>query len=91
MRNCEVVVFLVMMMFAGVFWGFIEGFLFWFLDDIGASKLEMGWTVTIGRVTSLPFLVFSGPITDMVGHINVIILGMVAYFVRMVGYSFLQV
>ena len=42
-------------------------------------------------VTSLPFLVFSGPITDMVGHINVIIIGMVAYFVRMVGYSFLEV
>ena len=42
-------------------------------------------------VTSLPFLVFSGPITDMVGHINVIIIGMVAYTVRMVGYSFLEV
>ena len=108
-KNCEVVFFLIMMMFAGVFWGYIEGFLFWFLDDIGATKLEMGWTVTIGNcgvigchlglfilsisgmVISLPFLVFSGPITDMVGHINVIILGMVAYCVRMVGYSFLQV
>ena len=45
----------------------------------------------LGMVTSLPFLVFSGPITDMVGHINVIIIGMVAYFVRMVGYSFLEV
>jgi len=89
-KNCEVVIFLIMMMFAGVFWGFIEGFLFWFLDDIGATKLEMGWTVTIGMVTSLPFLVFSGPITDMVGHINVIIIGMVAYTVRMVGYSFLE-
>ena len=44
-----------------------------------------------GMVTSLPFLVFSGPITDMVGHINVIIIGMVAYTVRMVGYSFLEV
>ena len=90
LRNVEVVIFLGMMMFAGVFWGFIEGFLFWFLDDIGASKLEMGWTVTIGMVTSLPFLVFSGPITDLVGHINVMILGMVAYTVRMIGYSFLQ-
>ena len=40
---------------------------------------------------SLPFLIFSGPITDLVGHINVIIIGMVAYFVRMIGYSFLQV
>merc|ERR1719367_751027 len=90
LRNIEVVIFLLMMMFAGSFWGFIEGFLFWFLDDIGASKLEMGWTVTIGMVTSLPFLVFSGPITDTVGHINVIILGMVAYTVRMIGYSYLQ-
>ena len=49
-KNCEVVFFLIMMMFAGVFWGFIEGFLFWFLDDIGATKLEMGWTVTIGNL-----------------------------------------
>ena len=58
------------------------GFLFWFLDDLGATKLEMGWTVTIGMLSSLPFLIFSGPITDTVGHINVIILGMVAYTVR---------
>ena len=28
-KNVEVVVFLVQMMFAGTFWGFIEGFLFW--------------------------------------------------------------
>ena len=68
----QVVMFLVMMMFAGVFWGFIEvainflslkilitisatdmsliliqAFLFWFLDDLGAKKLDMGWTVRI--------------------------------------------
>ena len=92
LKNLEVVIFLLMMMFAGSFWGFIEGFLFWFLDDapLNASKLQMGWTVTIGMVTSLPFLVFSGPITDLVGHINVIILGMVAYTVRMLGYSYLK-
>ena len=28
-RNAEVVAFLVMMMFAGTFWGYIEAFLFW--------------------------------------------------------------
>ena len=68
----QVVMFLVMMMFAGVFWGFIEvainflslkilitisatdmslisiqAFLFWFLDDLGAKKLDMGWTVKL--------------------------------------------
>jgi hypothetical protein len=30
----------------------------------------------------LPFLVFSGPITDVIGHMNVIIVGMLAYTAR---------
>ena len=62
-----------------------------YLDDLNTSRFVMGWTVAVGMITSLPFLIFSGPITDLVGHINVIIIGMVAYFVRMIGYSFLQV
>ena len=59
-----------MMMFAGMFWGFIEAFLFWHLDDLGAPRFLMGWTVAVGMVTSLPFLIFSGPITDTIGHMN---------------------
>ncbi|XP_059093691.1 uncharacterized protein LOC131888779 [Tigriopus californicus] len=90
LRNFEVVMFLIQMMFAGTFWGFIEGFLFWFLDDLGASKLLMGWTVAVGMMTSLPFLIFSGPITELLGHINVIVIGMLAYCIRLLGYSFLQ-
>ena len=90
MKNTEVIVFLVQMMFAGTFWGYIEAFLFWYLDDLGAGKFLMGWTVAIGMITSLPFLVFSGPITDLIGHINVIIVGMLAYFIRLIGYSFLE-
>ena len=83
------VAFLGMMMFAGMFWGFIEAFLFWHLDDLGAPRFLMGWTVAVGMVTSLPFLIFSGPITDTIGHMNVIILGMLAYTGRMLGYSFI--
>ena len=33
--------------------------------------------------------VFSGPITDVIGHMNVIIVGMLAYTARMLGYSFI--
>jgi MFS family permease len=89
LKNAEVLVFLGMMMFAGTFWGFIEAFLFWYLDDLGASHFLMGWTVAVGMVTSLPFLVFSGPITDVIGHMNVIIVGMLAYTARLLGYSFI--
>lgn len=89
-KNLEVVAFLGMMMFAGTFWGYIEAFLFWHLDDLGAPRFLMGWTVAVGMVTSLPFLIFSGPITDSIGHMNVIILGMLAYTARMLGYSFIS-
>merc|ERR1719210_851253 len=88
-KNAEVVAFLGMMMFAGTFWGFIESFLFWHLDDMESTKFLMGWTVAVGMITSLPFLIFSGPITDTIGHMNVIILGMLAYTGRMLGYSFI--
>ena len=86
--NAEIVAFLGMMMFAGTFWGYVETFLFWYLDDMGASRFLMGWTVAVGMLTSLPFLIFSGPLTDIIGHMNVIALGMFAYFARMLGYSF---
>ena len=42
---------------------------------VESSRFIMGWTVAVGMVTSLPFLVFSGPITDSIGHMNVIIIG----------------
>ena len=54
---------------------------FRYLDDLYAnmevesSRFIMGWTVAVGMVTSLPFLVFSGPITDSIGHMNVIVIG----------------
>ena len=45
------------MMFAGTFWGYIEGFLFWYLDDLHASRFVMGWTVAVGMITRLLSLI----------------------------------
>ena len=56
-RNAEVMVFLAIIMFAGTFWGFIEAFLFWYLENLGALHFLMGCTVAVGMITSLPFLV----------------------------------
>jgi hypothetical protein len=32
-----------------------------YLDDLGASHFLMGWTVAVGMITSLPFLVRERP------------------------------
>lgn len=73
--------------FTGCAWGFIESFLFWLLEDLGASKSLMGLTITVGGVVGIPLLVLSGPIVKKIGHANVIFIGFVFYAVRLLGYS----
>ena len=40
-KNTEVIVFLVQMMFAGTFWGYIEGFLFWYVRNSVLLSLDL--------------------------------------------------
>ena len=44
---------------AGLLWGFLETFLFWLLEDLGASKLLMGWSLAVGTVAGVPISIFS--------------------------------
>lgn len=70
---------------AGTAWGYIESFLFWLLQDLGASRSLMGVTVTVGGIAGIPLLVLSGPIIARLGHANVLFIGFVFYAVRLFG------
>lgn len=72
-------------MLAGTAWGYIESFLFWLLQDLGASRSLMGITITIGGIAGLPLLVMSGPIIDRIGHANVLFIGFIFYAIRLLG------
>lgn len=69
----------------GTAWGYIESFLFWLLQDLGASNSLMGITVTIGGIGGLPLLVLSGPIIERFGHANVLFVGFIFYSIRLLG------
>lgn len=69
----------------GTAWGYIESFLFWLLQDLGASRSLMGITITIGGIAGLPLLVMSGPIIDRIGHANVLFIGFIFYAIRLFG------
>ena len=71
--------------FAGTAWGFIENFLFWLLQDLGASRSLMGVTVTVGGIAGIPLLVLSGPIISRIGHANVLFIGFIFYAIRLFG------
>ncbi|KAA0185186.1 hypothetical protein HAZT_HAZT007759, partial [Hyalella azteca] len=85
--NQEIFCFLVMCFVAGACFGAMDTFLFWLLQDMGASKSLMGLTVTVGNICSLPILLFASPIIESLGAVNTIILGFSFYVVRFIGYS----
>ncbi|XP_071441529.1 major facilitator superfamily domain-containing protein 6-like [Hetaerina americana] len=89
LRNWELVTILVAALALGAAWGFLEGFLFWLLQDLGATKMLMGLTVTVGGAAGLPLLALAGPITDRIGHHAVIAISFLVYAIRLLGYSLL--
>ncbi|KAI5748555.1 hypothetical protein M8J76_000134 [Diaphorina citri] len=87
LRNIEMVALFIACFILGTAWGYIESFLFWLLQDLGASRSLMGITITIGGIAGLPLLVMSGPIIEKFGHANVIFIGFLFYAIRLIGYS----
>ncbi|XP_023220784.1 uncharacterized protein LOC111622606 isoform X1 [Centruroides sculpturatus] len=89
LKNSEVCLMLIHVAFLGICWGFLENFLFLFLEkDLGFSSLLLGLTVTIGSGTGLPMSLVSTWVTKKIGYVNVMVLAFFAYTVRYLGYSY---
>nr|XP_018901262.1 PREDICTED: uncharacterized protein LOC109033204 [Bemisia tabaci] len=87
LKKVEIMALLFAIFIMGTAWGYIESFLFWLLQDLGASRVLMGSTITVGGLAGMPLLIMSGPIVEKIGHANVLFLGFVFYAIRLVGYS----
>lgn len=86
----HVIIFIMFLFLLGNFWGFIESFLFLYLKELGAPNYLLGITITVGTVSSIPFLYGAEYITRKVGHVNLIIIAFFSHAVRLVGYSFIE-
>ena len=86
----DICVFLVLMFVIGNLWGFVETFLFVYLkEDMGAPMYLLGLTLTIGALFSIPFLYISDWMVDRIGCNNTLILALLTYSVRYLGYSYI--
>ncbi|KAK9891521.1 hypothetical protein WA026_014758 [Henosepilachna vigintioctopunctata] len=85
-----IAIFIAALCVLGNLWGFIESFLFFYLRDLGAPNYLLGVTVTIGTLSSLPFLYGAAQITEKIGHVNIIIIAFFAHALRLVGYSVIE-
>ena len=89
-KSVDILVFLLLMLVFGTFYGFMENFLFIYLkDDLGAPMSLLGFTITVGALFSIPFIFFADPIVDFLGRDNTFLLALAMYCVRYVGYSFI--
>ncbi|RXG59495.1 Major facilitator superfamily domain-containing protein 6 [Armadillidium vulgare] len=88
--NPEVICFLMATFLAGTCYGYIETFLFWLLQDLGADKRLMGLTLTVGCIFGIPLLMISTFILKKIGHVNTMVIGFFVYVVRLMGYTFIS-
>lgn len=66
-------------------------YIYWYLQDLQASKLLMGLTLaTQSFLGDLPFMFLSGWLIKKLQHINVVRLAFVGFFLKFLGYSFLR-
>lgn len=86
----HVMVFIIFLFVLGNLWGFIESFLFLYLKDLSAPMSLLGVTVTVGTISSMPFLYGADKITKRIGHVYVIIIAFFAHAGRLMGYSLIE-
>ena len=74
----------------GLLWGYLETFLFWFLEDLGAGHTLMGMSMAVATLTGLPLQFYANFLIKRVGHRGLLTLGLTAMAIRCIGYSFLD-
>jgi len=76
--------------FTGLLFCHIENCLHWLLREMGGTQSLMGLNVFIYCLFGIFLLLISAKIFGKMGHPNVLIIGLVVYFIRLFGYSYIR-
>ncbi|XP_054720577.1 major facilitator superfamily domain-containing protein 6-like [Uloborus diversus] len=88
LKNPEVLLLLFQIAALGICWGFLENYLFWYLEEeLESNYVVLGLTVTVGNGSGILMALVSTWFTRKLGYVNVIIVAFAAYVVRFIGYA----
>nr|XP_053655060.1 uncharacterized protein LOC128704073 isoform X2 [Cherax quadricarinatus] len=87
--NVEVILLFSAMLAAGVLIGYLETFMYRYLVNLGASSMLVSLTVTVGAPFELLLTLLTSHLVRHIGHAPLIMFGLSAYAVRLVGLSML--
>ena len=68
----HIFMFLLVFFICGSVWGFLESYLFWFLEDLGSTKLTMGLSLAVGTIAGVPLTIGSAFIIGRLGYQNLL-------------------
>ncbi|XP_050728976.1 uncharacterized protein LOC127004845 [Eriocheir sinensis] len=88
-RTAELSVLLLLMTILGTFWGYLKTFVYFYLEDLDATKMLIGLTSSFCILPSLPFLYKSKAVVQYCGHHYLIMLAFVGYCIRFAGLSYI--
>jgi PPP family 3-phenylpropionic acid transporter len=83
--------FLAVVFVSGAGGAVVSNFLFLYMSDLGASKTMMGLALSVATLSEMPVLFFSSWMLKRWGARGLLVIGMAAYVIRAVGYSFATV
>lgn len=83
-------IFLIVAFVGGILLSAIGSFLFIYLQDIGAHKTLLGFTLTVATLSELPVLYFSSVFLKRWGMLNLMIVALFFFAIRALAYSFIS-
>ena len=86
----EIVAFMIVIIFIGVFFAVVQGFVFWYLQELGCSQLILGLCLFTNCVAEVTMFALGGKIIKTIGHAACLYIALFAYAVRLLGFSILS-
>ncbi|KAB7496862.1 Major facilitator superfamily domain-containing protein 6 [Armadillidium nasatum] len=90
LARVEIDIFLLVIFFLGMNWGFLETYLFLYLDELKAPTYLLGLTLSVGCASGIPAMMYSDLIVEKIGRGNIFLISFIAYVIRFVGYSYIN-
>jgi PPP family 3-phenylpropionic acid transporter len=74
----------------GILLSSISNFLFLYLQDIGATKTLLGFSLTIATISEIPALFISSTLLKRWKHLTIMTSGLLFFAIRVLAYSFIS-
>ena len=85
----DVCVFFIGIFFIGIGMVIVESFLFFFLEDLGATQTLLGLTIMMRASSQVAVFFLSGTIVKFLGNHGAVAFALIAFCIRFISYSFL--